>query len=365
MSRDAAQRVAHPPPRPMGSPPIILSGPGASTRSRGRIAAVFAGVLYLTWVAVSSFRGDNPGLIVADGSSTVFPITEAAAEEFQRAHRDQARIVVGISGTGGGFKKFCRGETDIQDASRPISLEEREVCRRNGIRYIELPIAYDALTVVVSRDNTWAGPMTIAELKRIWEPSAQGVITRWNQIRPEWPDLPLKLFGAGSDSGTFDYFTEVVVGRPKASRGDYTASEDDNTLVQGIARDRQALGYLPFGYYESNRHRVRAIPVDAGSGPIEPSRATVENGAYQPLARPLLLYVNAASANRQAVKAFVEAYLSQAAALAIEVSFVPLPADAYARAAVAFQTGRVGTVFRDGSSAGLPVLDALQREAAL
>jgi phosphate transport system substrate-binding protein len=207
--------------------------------------------------------------------------------------------------------------------------------------------------------------MTIGELKRVWEPSAQGTLTRWNQIRPQWPDLPLKLFGAGSDSGTFDYFTQVVVGRPKASRGDYTASEDDNTLVLGIARDRQALGYLPFGYYESNQHKIRAVPVDAGAGPQAPSRTTVEDGTYHPLARPLWLYVNAQSASRPAVRAFVESCLSDAGRLAGEVSFVPLPADVSALAETVFRTGRVGTVFGEGSSPEMSLMEALRREAVL
>ena len=239
------------------------------------------------------------------------------------------------------------------------------MCRRNGIGYYELPIAYDALTIVVSRRNSWVDSMTILELKRAWEPSAQGTVSRWNQIRPDWPDAPLKLFGAGSDSGTFDYFTKVVMGRPKASRGDYTASEDDNTLVQGIARDQYALGYIPFGYYESNQHKIRAVPVDAGSGPRAPSRQTVEAGTYQPLARPLLIYVNGTSANRSDVRTFVESYLSDAARFASEVNFVPLPAEVYALAAGHFRTGRVGTVFSAGSSAGVPLLEVLQREAAL
>jgi phosphate transport system substrate-binding protein len=321
--------------------------------------------LYMAWVVIASLRAEDFRLITIDGSSTVFPITEAAAEEFQAIHRGRIRVTVGISGTGGGFKKFCRGETDIQDASRPIAPEEREVCRRKGIAYHELPVAYDAMTIVVSRQNTWVESITLEELKRVWEPSAQRTVSRWNQVRPGWPDAPLTLFGAGSDSGTFDYFTEVVVGRAKASRGDYTASEDDNTLVQGIARDKYALGYIPFGYYETNRHRIKAVPVDAGSGPRAPSRDTVENGTYQPLSRPLLIYVNDKSASRPEIRSFVNAYLSHAAEWAAEVGFIPLPAAAYALAAEQFRSGRLGTVFHTRAAAGIPLIDVLKQDAML
>lgn len=326
-------------------------------------AGMFVLALYLVWVVSASLRVEDSRLITVDGSSTVFPITEAAAEEFQSAHRGRIRITVGISGTGGGFKKFCRGETDIQDASRPISPDERAICRRNGIAYYELPVAYDAMTIVVSLQNSWTDFITTRELKRIWEPSAQRVVLRWNHVRPEWPDAPLKLFGAGSDSGTFDYFTEAVVGRAKASRGDYTASEDDNTLVQGIARDKYALGYIPFGYYESNQHAIRAVPVDAGSGARVPSRETVENGTYHPLSRPLLIYINDKSAGRPEVRSFVESYLDGAAQLASEVNFIPLPADVYMLAAEHFRTRRLGTVFHTRAAAGTPLIEVLKQEA--
>ncbi len=327
----------------------------------GTPAALLLLALYLGWVVLASLQADGPAVITVDGSSTLFPITEAAVEEFQSSHRGRIRITVGISGTGGGFKKFCRGETDIQDASRPISLGEREACRRNGVVYHELPVAYDAMTIVVSRRNTWVDSITLQELKRIWEPSAQRTVLRWSQIRPAWPDVPLKLFGAGSDSGTFDYFTEVVVGRAKASRGDYTASEDDNTLVQGIARDTYALGYLPFGYYENNRQRLRAVPVDAGEGPCEPSRETVENGTYHPLSRPLLIYVNERSAARPEIRRFVESYLGAAGRLAGEVGFMPLPDDLYRLAAEHFRSGRLGTVFH-AKAAGMSVIDLFRQD---
>ena len=229
--------------------------------------------------SVNWSSSESTTLVKVDGSSTVFPITEAIAEEFQKETRGAVRVTVGISGTGGGFKKFCRGETDVQDASRPISASEMEACRASGIQFYELPIAFDALTIAVSPQTTWLESITIAELKQIWDPSSQGRIMKWNQIRSSWPDLPLKLFGAGSDSGTFDYFTEAVVGKAKASRGDYTASEDDNTLVQGIANDKQALGYIPYAYFEPNKKRLKAVAVDGGHGPILPSRETVERGS--------------------------------------------------------------------------------------
>ena len=304
-------------------------------------------------------------LVKVDGSSTVFPITEAVAEEFQKATRGAVRVTVGISGTGGGFKKFCRGETDVQDASRPISAGEMEACRSNGIQYYELPVAFDALTIAVSPLATWVEAITIAELKQIWEPTSQGRIVKWSQIRSSWPDLPLKLFGAGSDSGTFDYFTEAVVGKAKASRGDYTASEDDNTLVQGIANDKLALGYIPYAYYEPNKKRLKAVAVEAGHGPILPSRETVENGAYQPLSRPMFIYVSAKSAGKSEVKRFVEFYFSQAPTLVPQVRYVPLPGPAYDLAIAHFKNGKLGTAFQGSSTIGLKIEDLMRRETKM
>ena len=329
-----------------------------------RVIALF---LIIGVIAIQglSTQAESPALVKVDGSSTVFPITEGVAEEFQSANRGSVRVTVGISGTGGGFKKFCRTETDIQDASRPILAEEMEACRKNGVKYFELPIAFDAITIVVSRQNTWASSMTIDELKKMWEPSAQNKITKWNQVRSSWPDLPLKLFGAGADSGTFDYFTEAVVGKAKASRGDYTASEDDNTLVQGIGSDKQALGYLPLAYFEPNQQRLKAVGIDAGKGAMLPSRQTVEKGTYAPLARPIFIYVNVQSAQRPEVRQFVEFYLANAATLSAQAKYVPLPAPAYAMALQHFQAGKIGTVFRGASAIGLKIEDLLQREASL
>ena len=328
---------------------------------------VFAITILLSTIIWSAnhVQSQQPNLVKIDGSSTVFPITEAVAEEFQKETRGAVRVTVGISGTGGGFKKFCRGETDVQDASRPISVSEMEACRTNGIQYYELPVAFDALTIAVNPQASWIDSITVAELKQMWEPAAQGRVMKWNQVRATWPDSPLKLFGAGSDSGTFDYFTEAVTGKAKASRGDYTASEDDNTLVQGISNDKQALGYIPYAYFEPNTKRLKAVAVDAGHGPVLPSRETVENGAYQPLSRPLFLYVNSKSAGRPDVKRFVEFYLLQAPMLVPQVKYVPLPASAYDLALTHFRNGKLGTAFQGISTIGMKIEDVLRREAKL
>jgi len=318
----------------------------------------------IVWPAADSYP-ESTAIVKVDGSSTVFPITEAVAEEYQKETRGGVRVTVGISGTGGGFKKFCRGETDVQDASRPISTGEMEACRAGGIQYYELPIAFDALTIAVSPQATWIDSITLAELKLMWEPSAQGRVMKWNQVRPSWPDVPLKLFGAGSDSGTFDYFTEAVTGKAKASRGDFTASEDDNTLVQGIANDKHALGYLPYAYYEPNKKRLKAVAVDGGHGPVLPSRETVESGTYQPLSRPMFIYVSTKAAGKAEVKRFVEFYLAQAPSLVPQVKYVPLPPQAYELAMSHFRNGKIGTAFQGVSTIGLKIEDLLRREAKL
>ncbi len=265
-----------------------------------------------------------------DGSSTVYPVTEAVAEDFQKAKKQQVKVTVGISGTGGGFKKFCRGEIDIADASRPILEKERENCKAAGIEYLELPVAFDALTVVVNPKNTFIKQLSIAEMKKMWEPAAQGKVTRWNQVNPAWPDQPMKLFGPGADSGTFDYFTEAVVGKSKSSRGDFTASEDDNVLVQGVSRDVNGLGYFGFAYYVENQDKLKAVAIVNEKGQaVAPSMEAVEKGTYTPLARPIFIYVSARSLAKPEVKEFVEYYLANGAKLAKEVKYVPLPASAY------------------------------------
>ena len=247
-----------------------------------------------------------------DGSSTVYPITEAFAEEFKNANRETIKVTVGISGTGGGFKKFCRGETDISNASRPISAKEIDACKNNNIDFIELPVAYDGIVVVVNPANNWVKSLTIGELKKIWEPEAQGKILKWNQVNSNWPDKPLKLYGAGADSGTFDYLTEVVVGKAKSSRGDYTASEDDNILVQGVAGDKNALGYFGFSYYKENENKLKAIAINNGKNTVLPSEKTIENAAYSPLSRPLFIYISKKTAEKSEVKTFVEFFFKNA-----------------------------------------------------
>ncbi len=304
--------------------------------------------------------GDLSGRVVIDGSSTVFPISEAVAEEF-RIEQPGVEVVVGISGTGGGFQKFCNGETDISNASRPIRQQEIDACRNNGIDFIELPVAFDALTVVVHPSNDWVDCITVAELKKMWEPAAQGTITRWNQVNPGWPDRPLRLYGAGTDSGTFDYFTEAIVGREDASRGDYTASEDDNVLVQGVAGDPNALGYFGLAYYLENRSRLKALKVDGGQGCVEPSVDNVINGTYRPLSRPLFIYVSTRAMERPEVQAFVDFYLDVAGDLANEVGYVRLPDAAYDLVRQRWQTRRTGTVFQ-GVTPGLRIEDILARE---
>ena len=302
-------------------------------------------------------------IIQIDGSSTVFPVTEAVAEEFQKAKKGAIKVTVGISGTGGGFKKFCRGETDISDASRPILRQEMATCKQAGIQYYELPVAFDALTVMVNPKNEWVTSMTVAELKKIWEPAAQGKITNWNQVRTNWPNAPLKLFGAGADSGTFDYFTEAIVGKAKSSRGDFTASEDDNVLVQGIANDRNSLGYFGFAYYIENQKKLKAVAIDGGNGPVLPSAKTVEDGSYQPLSRPIFIYVGKKAAEKPEVKEFVEFYLKNAAKLVKQVKYIALPANVYTLGLEHFQKGKVGTVFGGEAEVGVKIEDLLKREA--
>ena len=315
-------------------------------------------VMILTLAVILFSIGANDAsaerkIVKADGSSTVFPITEAVAEEFQNATKD-VMVTVGLSGTGGGFKKFCTGETDISDASRPIKTTEMELCKKNNVEYIELPVAYDGLAVMVNPKNTWVTGMTVEELKKIWEPAAQGVITKWSQVRKGWPDKEIRLFGPGVDSGTFDYFTQAINGTEKASRGDYTASEDDNVLVQGIATDQNAIGYFGIAYYENNKGKLKLVPIDDGyndngRGPILPSEKTINNATYQPLSRPLLIYVSKKSLEKPEVAGFIAFYLKNAATLSKEVGYVPLSKELYDLAAARVNKKKTGTIF-GGSS---------------
>lgn len=313
---------------------------------------------------IASLAQAETKIVKIDGSSTVYPITEAVAEEFQAANKGKINVTVGISGTGGGFKKFCRNEIDIANASRPILKKEMDACRDAGIKYIELPVAYDALTVVVNPKNDWIKSISVDELKKIWEPGAQQTITTWKQINPAWPNEPLKLYGPGADSGTFDYFTEAIVGKAKSSRGDFTASEDDNVLVQGVSRDKGALGYFGFAYYAENSKKLKAVPIVAkvGAAAVLPSFETVKDGSYQPLARPIFIYVNVASLDKPEVKAFVDFYLAKGPELIKQVKFVPLPEKAYALAKANVANKKIGTGFGGVPEVGVSVEDLLQRE---
>ena len=306
-------------------------------------------------------------VVKIDGSSTVYPITEGVAEDFQKSKKNAIKVTVGISGTGGGFKKFCRNEIDIANASRPIQTKEMEDCKAAGIEYFELPVAFDALTVVVNPKNAFIKQLSIEELKTMWEPAAQGKITRWNQVNPAFPDAPLKLFGAGADSGTFDYFTEAVTGKSKSSRGDFTASEDDNVLVQGVSQDVNAIAFFGYAYYAENLSRLRAVPISAKGGKpaIGPSEKTVLDGSYQPLSRPIFIYVNAKSMAKPEVKEFVEYYMKESAKIAKEVKYVPLPAKAYTINLEHLAKGKKGTVFGGANEVGITIEALLAREAKL
>lgn len=309
-------------------------------------------------------------LIKVDGSSTVFPITEAVAEDFQISQKG-AKVTVGISGTGGGFKKFCRGETDVQNASRPISSGEMADCGKTGVKFVELPVAYDAMVIVVNPKATWINEISVDELKKIWEPAAQGKITKWSQVNPKWPDAPLKLYGPGADSGTFDYFTEAIVGKAKSSRGDFTASEDDNTIVQGVSSDVNALGYFGMAYYENNKKKLRALGVVGGEKSpkklvaVKPSREAVESGDYFPLSRPIFIYVNVGSLKRSEVKSFADFYLKNAIRLVPEVSYIPLPNKVYEIGLEHLTKGKLGTVFGGHSEVGLKIETLMKREGKM
>ncbi|RMF10221.1 MAG: PstS family phosphate ABC transporter substrate-binding protein [Candidatus Neomarinimicrobiota bacterium] len=305
----------------------------------------------------SSSTAGLSGTVKVDGSSTVFPITEAVAEEFGKVE-PRVRVTVGISGTGGGFKKYVIGETDINDASRPIKGKEIKKASDHDIEFIELPIAFDGLSVVVNRDNDWVDYLTVDELNLIWKPGSH--VQKWSDIRPEWPDEPLHLFGPGTDSGTFDYFTEAINGKSQACRGDFSKSEDDNVLVQGIAGDKYALGFFGFAYYQENTDKLKVVPIDGGNGPVAPSVQTINNGSYQPLSRPIFIYVNPASAQRKEVAAFVNFYLDHAPQLVNEVGYVALPEAAYEHDRTRFAARKTGSLFSGKETIGLKIEDILK-----
>lgn len=284
--------------------------------------------------------GESSGLdgeVKIDGSSTVYPITETIAKAF-RNEQPRVKITVGISGTGGGFKKFIRREIDINNASRKIKEGELRACIDNDIDYIELKVAFDGLVVLVNKENDWVDYFTVEELKKIWEPSAQNTLTKWSQIRNHWPDKKFHLYGPGVASGSYDYFTEAIVGESGASRGNYTASEDDNVLVQGIAGDKNAIGFFGFAYYEENKDKLKVIGVDNGGGAVMPSPETVKTGIYSPLSRPVFIYVNDRAATRPEVREFVNFYLNNASTLVREIGYIPLPMEGYENQINAFST---------------------------
>ena len=339
------------------------------------LAALAAGLAACTGEPPSTTSTSSPdggegpvssleGSIAVDGSSTVFPITEAMAEEFQKANNG-VQVTVGVSGTGGGFKKFCGGETDISDASRPIKEKEIKLCEEAGIEFIEVPVAFDALSVVINPENDWAQCLKVEDLKTMWEPDAQGKIANWNQVNDQFPDAPLALYAPGTDSGTFDYFTDAVNGEEGASRGDFTASEDDNVLVQGVSGDKNALAYFGYAYYEENKGTIKAAGIDDGDpsngdGCVEPSAETVLDGTYQPLARPIFIYVKKSALERPELKAFVDFYMDTAnKSYVSETGYVALPDDLYAKALARINEGKTGSVFPGGSTVGVKLADVL------
>lgn len=287
---------------------------------------IILSAVFLLSMDDKSFAEGLFGKIRINGSSTVFPITEAVAEEFQKLHR-KVRVTVGISGTGGGFKKFATGQTDINDASRPIKGKEKDKAEKNGIDYIDLPVAYDGLSVVVNPKNEFLDYLTVTELRKIWQPGS--TVKNWNDVRPDWPNKPIKLYGPGADSGTFDYFTKKINGKSQASRSDYTASEDDNVLVMGVAGDTYSLGYFGYAYYKENQDKLKVVAIDGGDGPIKPSETTINDGTYKPLSRPIFIYVSNKAAKRPVIKEFVSFYLKNATVLSKEVGYVPLPDTKY------------------------------------
>lgn len=324
----------------------------------------FAIALFLTLISTPSITSAQRKIIKIDGSSTVYPIIEAFAEEFTIQKKGAINVTVGISGTGGGFKKFCRGEIDISNASRPISQKEIDACVEEGISFIEVPIAYDGLAIVVNPKNDWLKSISVEELKKMWEPSAQGKVKKWKDVNPSWPDVPLKLFGPGVDSGTFDYFTEAVVGKAKSSRGDFTSSEDDNVLVQGISGEKYSLGYFGLAYYEENKDKLKLVPVinPWTKKEVLPSEKTIKDGTYQPFSRPLFIYINKDSLKKKEVKEFVDFCLNNATSLVKEAKYIPLPDEIYKKLLKRVERKKTGSIFKGDAKVGVKIEDLLREE---
>jgi len=347
----------------------IIAGEFSSGDSRSATArAVIMRAVLVGACALAVACSKDEGLVRIDGSSTVFPIMSAVSVEFQKA--DLTRVAVGVSGTIAGFRKLCAGETDISGASRPITADESEHCHQNGVEYIEVPIAYDGLSVLVNPRNDWARDITVAELKKMWEPAAQGTVKRWNAIRPSWPDKELHLYGAGVDSGTYDYFTEAVIGTRHSSRTDFTSSENDDVLVKDVAGDELGLGFFGYMYYAKSKDTLKVLAIDDenpgnGAGPITPSPETVRNGSYQPLSRPLFVYVAEKALARPQVASFMNFYLERGWKLVGQVGYMSLPVNAYALGMVRVSTRRTGSLFSgQGSQIGVSIADLLQRETS-
>ena len=310
--------------------------------------------------ASSSGTMDLVGDINVDGSSTVFPITEAVAEEFGNLTNKQVRVTVGVSGTGGGFKKFCNGETQVSDASRPIKASEVSLCQEGGVEYIEIPVAIDGLTVIVNQGNDFARCMTIEELDKMWGPEAEETVTKWSQVRDGWPEEDMDMYAPGVDSGTFDYFTDTVSGESGASRGDFTASEDDNLIIQGVSGEKNGVGYLGYSYYVENAGKLKAVEIDGGDGCVAPTDATINQGTYSPLSRPLFIYVRKDAANEPHIAEFIRYYLSEEGQkLAAEVGYIPFPQAVYDLARAKFDNGITGTVFGGENPMKGPVEEVL------
>ena len=339
-------------------------GPSTETPAQtgGSTGTTSAGTTQTGKAVDPSMYASLSGDISIDGSSTVFPITEAVAEEFGDLTGGNVRAVVGISGTGGGFKKFCANETVISDASRPIKQKEVDQCAAASIEYIELPVAIDGLSVVVNPSNDFVECLTVEQLNMIWKPESEGVVTHWNQVDPSWPDEEIKLYAPGVDSGTFDYFTEAINGDGGVSRGDFVASEDDNVLVQGISGDKYSLGYFGYAYYVENQDKVKAVPIDGGAGCIAPTDAAINNGSYAPLSRPLFIYVRADAAQEQHIAEFVRYYLGDKGQhLAASVGYIPFPQEVYDLVLAKFESGATGTVFGGDSAFKGPVAEGLMK----
>ncbi len=309
-----------------------------------------------TTTTTSSLSGN----ITIDGSSTVAPISKAVAEEFAKTNPG-VKVPVGTSGTGGGFKKFCAGDTDISNASRPIKDKEAEECAKNKVEFVELPVAVDGLTVVANKENTWATCLTVDELKKIWSPDSQGKVTTWKQVKDSFPEEKLNLFGPGPDSGTFDYFTEVINGKSKASRTDYQPSEDDNILVQGVVGSKGGLGYFGVAYFEENADKLKGIEIDAGKGCVAPTIENINSGKYAPLSRPLFVYVSKKALDRPEVKAFMNFYLEKDEKLVRDVGYVTLPSDALPKVKERLKEAKTGSTF-SGEHAGKSIAELLAKD---